>query len=408
MNENPGGMKPSQSEKVVIATAIILSVPLREPAQALAMTDSIQSLEDSSTVQQPTALAKALSVPLTEHRGAKTPDVFSSTPEELTALLSSAGVYDLGRKAFLRCAGRDRVRWLNGMVTNSVKDLAENAGCYAFVLNAQGRIQGDLNIYRRANDPEALWLQTDCSQLDALTKFVRRYIIMDQVTLDIAYQWTAIGVAGPGAKEMLAALSLNTAEPPSLQVTEATWQGHSVAVVSANSPCIPKYEIWIESHAVLDLWNALTRAGATPCGANAIEQLRILEGTPAYGIDIVDRDLPQETNQMRALNFNKGCYLGQEIVERIRSRGSVHRTFSGFTLEGNPPSMKTPVMAGEKSVGELTSTARIDIPQTGERALALGFIRREALESKEILTAAGIVVTPVALPFDFTRTAVQP
>ncbi|MEO6828570.1 MAG: folate-binding protein, partial [Acidobacteriaceae bacterium] len=315
-------------------------------------------------------------------------------------------MYDLGWKSFLRCAGRDRVRWLNGMVTNSVKDLKENAGCYAFVLNAQGRIQGDLDIYRRAADPDALWLQTDRAQLEPLTKFVRRYIIMDQVTLEPANEWTAIGVAGPAAKDRLAALGIAELAPGHL--AETTWQDHAIVAVAAYSPGVPRYEIWIEPAAVLDLWNALKADGAVLCGSTAVEHLRILEGIPAYGVDIVDRDLVQETNQMRALNFNKGCYLGQEIVERIRSRGSVHRTFSGFQVQGNPPSAKTPVISGEKSVGELTSAACIYIPEVGERVLALGFLRREALESSEILTAGGISVLPSALPFDFAGQPVQP
>jgi folate-binding protein YgfZ len=343
-----------------------------------------------------------------DYRGAPTVAEFSHPDQELAALLTGAGIYDLGWRSFLRCAGRDRVRWLNGMVTNSVKDLAENAGCYAFVLNAQGRIQGDCNILRRPSDPDALWLQTDRAQLEPLTAFVRRYIIMDQVTLDLQEQWSAIGIAGPNAESKLAALGFEPAELSPIHTAEKSWQGHAVTVVSAYGPVTLRYELWIESNYVLDLWNALVNAGATPCGANAIEHLRIVEGTPAYGVDITDRDLPQETNQMRALNFNKGCYLGQEIVERIRSRGSVHRTFGGFTLAGDPPLPKTPILSGEKSVGELTSAARINVPEAGERVLALGTIRREALEANEVLTAAGGEVTPAALPFDFAAAADQP
>ncbi len=373
------------------------------------MSDSTPNSVNSTTAPQATPLASALampSVPLVEYCGTQTAAAFSSTGEELAALLTHAGIYDLGWKNFLRCAGRDRVRWLNGMVTNSVKDLDENAGCYAFVLNVQGRIQGDVDIYRRASDPDALWLEIDRAQMESLTKFVRRYIIMDQVTLEPEEQWTAIGIAGPEAKDKLAALGLAMAELSSGHLVETTWQGHAAVVVSAHSPLIPRYEIWIESDAVLDLWNALKQSGAIACGANAIEQLRILEGTPAYGVDIADRDLPQETNQMRALNFNKGCYLGQEIVERIRSRGNVHRTLSGFMFEGDV-SAKTPILVQDKSVGELTSVARINLPEIGERVAALGFIRREALDSKE-LTADGIPVTPCSLPFDFARATVQP
>ena len=85
------------------------------------------------------------------------------------------------------------------------------------------------------------------------------------------------------------------------------------------------------------LWTALRTAGAIPVGAASLEAFRIAEGIPAYGVDIVERDLPQETSQMRALHFNKGCYLGQEIVERIRSRGNVHRHLRPLELSGPVP-----------------------------------------------------------------------
>ena len=87
---------------------------------------------------------------------------------------------------------------------------------------------------------------------------------------------------------------------------------------------------------MLAVWETLQAAGATPCGLEAMEALRVLEATPLYGIDLNDRDLPQETAQTRALNFSKGCYLGQEIVERIRSRGKVNRQFRQFALHGAP------------------------------------------------------------------------
>lgn len=379
--------------------------PDRTPAQT--------ALDANGTGLPLTPLAAALkasssSVQFTGYRGAMTAEAFSNASEELGALLARTGVYDLGWRNFIRCAGRDRVRWLNGMVTNSVKGLEENAGCYAFVLNAQGRIQGDLDIYRRSGDPESLWLQTDRAQIEPLTAFIRRYIIMDQVTLEPQETWTVLGIAGPDAAGKIAALGLSVREMSSGQLIEAVWLDKPVVIAAVYGPRVPRYEIWIEANAVFDLWNALIAAGSVPCGANAVEQLRILEGTPAYGVDIADRDLPQETNQIRALNFTKGCYLGQEIVERIRSRGSVHRTFSGFLVEGNPPPPKTSVTAEGKAVGELTSTARILIPEVEERVLGLGYIRREALDSKAVLTANEQTITACTLPFDFASTAVQP
>ena len=102
-----------------------------------------------------------------------------------------------------------------------------------------------------------------------------------------------------------------------------------------------------------------------------------MRGVPLYGVDIRERDLPQETEQMRALNFNKGCYVGQEIVERIRSRGNVHRKFTGFLIEGAAAiAAGAKIISGEKEVGEVTSVAVAATP-SGERTVALGYIRRE-------------------------------
>ena len=112
----------------------------------------------------------------------------------------------------------------------------------------------------------------------------------------------------------------------------------------------------------------------------------MLEAVPRFGVDIRDKDLPQETAQTRALHFSKGCYLGQEIVERIRSRGQVHRTFTQFAWEGNPPAAGAELLAEGKSVGVLTSVAAE--PIDGER-LALGYVRREALERRLPLQYAG-------------------
>ncbi len=383
------------------------------------MSDSSPNSIDSSevtaipgglvTALSETPLAAALrassSIPLAEYRGVQTAEVFSDAPRELAALLTGSGVYDLGWRNFLSCAGEDRGRWLNGMVTNSVLALEENTGGYAFVLNAQGRIQGDLDIYRRA---DALWLQTDRAQVDVLTAFLDHYIIMDDVTLQLEDAWTAVGIAGPHAVDKLAAAGLSVDAIAPLHLAETSWRGRDVVLAHAYSPLVPRYEIWIESSGALELWNALLDVDAIPCGAKAVEQLRILEGTLAYGVDITNRDLPQETNQMRALHFSKGCYLGQEIVERIRSRGLVHRTFTGFLVEGPEPPANTPLLADGQPVGELTSLARMIIPGVGERVLALGRIRRESLERKSVLTAAGNPVIPFTLPFDFASMAVQP
>ena len=113
----------------------------------------------------------------------------------------------------------------------------------------------------------------------------------------------------------------------------------------------PHYELWAPTAGISSLWKSLRTAGATPVGAATLDALRIAEGIPAYGVDMAERDLPQETSQMRALHFNKGCYLGQEIVERIRSRGNVHRHLRQFELTGPLPAAGAELTLDGKPAG---------------------------------------------------------
>jgi folate-binding protein YgfZ len=138
------------------------------------------------------------------------------------------------------------------------------------------------------------------------------------------------------------------------------------------------YALWAPESQLGKLWKYLRTAGATPAGSASLEAFRIAEGIPVYGIDMVERDLPQETSQMRALHFNKGCYLGQEIVERIRSRGNVHRHLRQLELFGPAPTAGTElVLEGGTAAGQITSAAELPLP-SGGRVFALAMMRGEA------------------------------
>jgi folate-binding protein YgfZ len=314
-------------------------------------------------------------------RGVLASGVFSTLDAELSALTTAAGVFDLGYMTSLRVTGADRVRWLNGMVTNTVKALPEWHWNYSFVLNPQGRIQGDANVYCV---PDALFFETDRAQVMRLSTHLRRYIIMDKVVLEPVDGRTMIGIAGPRAAELLEALGAEV--PDEGAFADTSVNGTDVILVHAHSPVVPRFELLLASKSVGDLWGDLEKAGAVACGVSAMEALRILEGTPLYGVDIQEKHLAQETGQARALNFTKGCYLGQEIVERVRSRGNVHRALRQFAVE-NAPSVLEPGQGIEMNaegaernpVGELTSLAHFALP-TFTGALALGIIRSEAVE----------------------------
>jgi folate-binding protein YgfZ len=152
--------------------------------------------------------------------------------------------------------------------------------------------------------------------------------------------------------------------------------GVPVQLTGGHPAASSRFELWCANENVRTLWDVLLAAGAIPCGIRAVEALRVLEGTPRYGIDLGDRYLPQETSQTRALHFSKGCYLGQEIVERIRSRGAVHRRLAQFTLSSEPAALPLELTApGDNAVaGRITSTALYSGTRYG-----LGVVRTEVV-----------------------------
>ncbi len=164
-------------------------------------------------------------------------------------------------------------------------------------------------------------------------------------------------------------------------------------LIAAYSPTVPRCQIWSTPEAVDTLRMELTNLGAVEVGPEALEALRVLEGTPLFGKDIRDRDLPQETAQTRALHFSKGCYLGQEIVERIRSRGNVRRSLTSFSLIGDVPALPATLEADGNPAGELTSVATLP----DGTHLALGYARHEALERNLPLLYPGGRATPISV-----------
>jgi folate-binding protein YgfZ len=322
-----------------------------------------------------TALAEHLAsrATLGSYSGAETLARFTDVNTEFAAITKSVGVYDLGWRAKIKVTGDDRIRWMNGMVTNNVRDLKPNQGNYNFVLSPQGRIQGDMYIYQRG---DYLLVDTELTQRENLMKLFDHFIIMDDVELhDISAELTSIGIQGPRATETLKAIGIEPSCADPLIVCDVTWQGATIQVTRMVSEDFLTYEHWMPPNIAPKLWDALVSAGATPVGYEALEKFRVFAGVPKYGTDIREKDLPQETEQTHALHFAKGCYVGQEIVERIRSRGAVHRMFTGFEL-AEPAAPGAEVVQEGKKVAELTSVASVPV-NGSEKLLGLGYIRRE-------------------------------
>ncbi len=369
---------------------------------------------------QATALAAMLELAQTPHelgvyRGVLTPQRLDAPEAEIAALAKGAAIHDLGWLRRVDVRGEDRFRWLSGMVTNTVNDLFPNSGAWNLVLNAQGRIQGDLTVWRAGEEmspqrrktaagvlksaegagdrllgtpfagESGLELEIAADQYEKLMAHLNRFIIMDDVEL-IPLGWdaagetgseTAVGLTGPLAGEVLERVGLPQISQP-MAGTSVEWNGWELRILRGYGVLAPHYEFWLPSAGLTKLWSFLRTAGAAPVGCAALEAFRIAEGIPAYRIDIMERDLPQETSQMRALHFNKGCYLGQEIVERIRSRGSVHRRLRPLELEGPAPAAGTELTLPDGTVaGQITSAAELPLTRR-RRGFALAMIRAEA------------------------------
>jgi folate-binding protein YgfZ len=324
-----------------------------------------------------------LSLRLVEYRSVQTPWELDAPAAEIAALTSGAAVHDLGWMRRIAVRGEDRFRWLSGMVSNTVNDIPENGGAWNLALNAQGRIQGDLTTWREGN---ALEVETSADQSARLLAHLEHFIIMDDVEL-VALDHeteTALGVTGPKASEVLLRAGLPTLAE-AMTGTRVQWHGLDLRILRGYGALAERYEIWTPVAGLNEVWQALIGAGATAVGVAMLEGLRIAEGIPAYGVDIVERDLPQETSQDRALHFNKGCYLGQEIVERIRSRGNVHRHLRLLELEGPLPNSGTELKAGDAQAGQITSAAELPLA-AGRRIFAMGMVRSEAEAKNEPIT----------------------
>jgi folate-binding protein YgfZ len=298
--------------------------------------------------------------------------------EGYEALRHGAGLLDLSARGRIVARGRDRARLLHNLTTNEVKKMTPGSACYAFLLSPQGRIQADLYLNCFA---EHFLIDTEPELREKALQHIKRYIIADQVELDDVTDATAcIGVEGPGA----AAILTQAGVPVPGDYQHAAWGDSTVAgITSTGQPGVRIYCAASEAAAILA---KLEAAGAKPVSVEDARIVRIENGKPRYGEDIVEKSLPQETQQMHAVSFTKGCYLGQEIVERIRAQGHVNKKLVRLEIAGTePPPTGTKALANGAEAGAITSAAYS--PASGHVA-AMGYLRTQFADAGvEVLVA---------------------
>ncbi len=298
-------------------------------------------------------------------------------------LRQGVGLFDLSARGRIMVRGRDRARLLHNLTSNEVKKMTPGSVVYAFLLSPQGRIQADLYLLCFENH---FLIDTEPELREKVLQHIRRYIIADQVELeDVSSSTACVAIEGLSAASVLA----QAGAPFPASNAFSAWGDKTVAALTVTGE--PGVRIYCATTDEPELIARLQSAGAEPASSADARVVRIENGKPRYGEDIFEKTLPQETQQMQAVSFTKGCYLGQEIVERIRAQGHVNKKLVRLEIAGAvPPPAGTKATANAvnpaDSAGEVTSA--VYSPRSGKIA-ALAYLRTQFAEPGTVVFVDG-------------------
>lgn len=347
-----------------------------------------------------------------EEAGCEVVTDYGDPRAEHAALRSASGVVDLSFRGRLCLLGADRVRLLNGQVTNDVKTLAAGRGCHAAFCSPKGRLVADAYIYAL---PQELLLDFEPGLTARLVERLEHHIVAEDVqVVDVAPHYGLLTVQGPRAAEVVAQLELFAALP----TTELAFASASDATLGElylmNRPRagFPGFDLFVPTDAlgaVFDKLVAATRSvGGRAAGFTALEWARFEAGIPRLGREMDEANLPPEAGLDRdAISYTKGCYTGQETIARLRTYGSVTKALRGLRLPDELPALPKKgdkLFRDGREVGQVVSALR---SPTSGRNLALAYVRKEhfAVGSRLECRLSGpaivdnITAEVVALPF---------
>lgn len=347
-----------------------------------------------------------------EANGWLLPHHFGNPDDEYRAARHDAALLDLGHRTLVCLLGPDRVSYLQGMVSNDVKALAPGTGLYAAVLDVNGKILADLRVF----------CAEDCFLLDLweplkekVISHLERYLVADEVEIqDLPQKYGVLSLQGPKAPVLLTKI-LATDELPSLPYSHRIFHisDAEVRVARVSHTGEEGFDLIVETKDLARVASHIEKAGRISSlrwiGVGAMETLRVEAGIPLYGIDMDEEKLLPETGLDNAVNFHKGCYLGQEVVERIRSRGHVNRKLLGLLLEAATPARRgDQIFAGKKEVGTVTSSV---FSPARNGPIALGYVHRDYWQPGSRLTihsdAQSFPAAVFPLPFYKPNTSLE-
>ena len=345
------------------------------------------------------AAARARGATFVEIDGFAVAGDFGDAEAEYRAVRELAGLVDLAFRHRIRATGSDRLTFLQGMLSNDVATLADGQGCAALLLTEQGKVVADLVVLATE---DALLLDGFASASTAATAALERFIVADDVELaPLGAADHAFGLYGPGAAAALG--KLGAADLPTADFHHVTSRVGDVEtrIVRVPAPGAGGYVCIVTTEAAAQWWTCCLDAGISPAGHRAFDVLRIESGVPWYGRDVGADTIALEAPYEDAISFRKGCYLGQEVMERVSARGHVNRKLVGLELTGaDVPPAGTRLFADGRDVGWITSACwswRL------RRSIALGYVRREHLAPGTTLALGAVDSSPTAtvraLPF---------
>ena len=338
-------------------------------------------------------------VVMADYHGARVPIRFSDAVTEHHTVRQAAGVFDFAFRKKFALKGDDRIRFLHRMVSNDIKKLSPGQGTYATLLTPQGHILVDMRLYCAE---DRFFVDTDSDLLDKALEGLKRYVIADQVEFEPLDLHT-LAFQGPRSRPLLEkTLHISLPAMQEFDHFGTNYAGFPVRVVCASSSGEEGYEVWAGAKGLLAVWGAACGQAPTygmlPCGTQALETLRIEAGIPRYGQELSEDIIPNEAGLWNAVSFSKGCYVGQEIVERARSRGHVNWKLMGLVVESQaPPPAGTKLTREGREIGEVTSSC---VSPTLGKTVALAYLRREVAEpGTKLEFPSGAVAEVAVLPF---------
>lgn len=322
---------------------------------------------------------------------------------EVKALRMGAAVLARPDVKTLRLVGPDRVRFLNGMVSNDVAALAPGQGVRAVKTSSKGRVEALVRV-RATSD--ALFIDARAAVAERVRATLDQFIIMDDCAIsDVSDARDVVSLVGPDSARVLDAAGLGApALPLGALAPHAFASAGDVVIVADPTLGVPAFELHAPAGQGDALAERLVAVGATPISSEALEILRIEAGVPVDGRELDDETFPMEARLESAISFSKGCYIGQEVIARATNFGGVKHILVGLVVDGDAlPEEGAPVFVdgSDVRVGELTSIARS--PTLG-RTIALGYVRRteEAPGTRVVVASAAhgrLGATVAALPF---------